>query len=60
MRIKPCSCGSGKLRYENYDARGIFLCFTCSACHAARMARYRPEVLTNPGYTADERIEPDD
>jgi hypothetical protein len=29
----PCPRGSGKLRRENYDARGIFLCFSCDDRH---------------------------
>ena len=43
------------------DAQGIDLCKTCDRCHAEKMARYRPEILS--GYAqsdVDEPIEPDD
>jgi hypothetical protein len=51
---KTCPCGSGKLRAAQYDGRGIFLTCTCEACYDRKMARYRPEVLTDPSYwTAD-------
>lgn len=58
--MRTCPCGSGNPRRENKDARGIFLTFTCDACHAKKMGGFRPEVLTNPQYEADEPIEPDD
>jgi hypothetical protein len=45
-RPKPCSCGSGKPWSPQYDARGIFLTYTCEACHDRKMAAYRPDVLT--------------
>lgn len=48
--LKPCHCGSGLERHANYDARGIFLTYTCEKCHKEKMARYRPEVLTNSNY----------
>ena len=44
-----------------YDAQGIPLCRVCSACRSAKLATYRPEILT--GYTQadiDEPIEPDE
>lgn len=56
---RPCPCGSGKISYWQRDARGIELCRTCDDCHDKRMATYRPEVLTNPNYSADEDIEPE-
>lgn len=59
MKLRTCPCGSGKPRHENHDARGIFLTFTCDACHDAKMARYRPDVLTDPHYWADEPIDAD-
>lgn len=52
--IRPCPCGSGKDSYWNHDARGIHLCRTCDDCHDTKMATYRPEVLTNPRYEADD------
>ena len=57
---KPCPCGSGKMRFPQLDARGIFLCFTCHDCHTKKMKTYRPNVLTDPNYWADEQIEPDE
>jgi hypothetical protein len=56
MTMKSCPCGSGKPRRDNHDARGIFLTFTCDDCHKRKMAGFRPEVLTNPNYWADEPI----
>jgi hypothetical protein len=58
-RPKPCSCGSGKLWSPQYDARGIFLTYTCEDCHDRKMAKYRPDVLTNPSYWTDEPIDDD-
>jgi hypothetical protein len=43
-----------------YDARGIFLTYTCPLCHEYKMARYRPDVLNNPAYEAVEDIDGDD
>jgi len=59
MPLRPCNCGSGLHSTWQFDARGIELCPTCDACHASKMAAYRPEVLTDPSYEADEEIEPD-
>jgi hypothetical protein len=56
---KPCSCGSGKRRSPQYDARSIFLTYTCDDCHDRKMAGYRPDVLTDPNYWTDEPIEDD-
>jgi hypothetical protein len=47
-------------RWAEHDAQGIFLCFVCTKCANAKLARYRPEILS--GYTqedVDEPIEPD-
>lgn len=57
MRSRPCPCGSGKPSEWQYDARGIELCRTCDDCHADKMKHYRPDVLTDSGYWADEPIE---
>jgi hypothetical protein len=56
---KLCPCGSGKPRAAQYDARGIFLTYTCGDCHDRKIAKYRPDVLTDPSYRADEAIESD-
>lgn len=60
MAPRPCPCGSGKPSEWQYDARGIELCRTCVKCHKRKMAGYRSEVITNPNYSADEPIEPED
>ena len=44
--------------WEN-DARGIPLCRVCLGCRAQKLKGYRPEVLSNPNYEADEAIEPE-
>lgn len=43
-----------------YDARGIPLCRVCDSCKKEKLSRYRPEVLNDANYEADEDIEPDD
>jgi hypothetical protein len=45
--------------YWFHDARGIPLARVCDKCESRKLARYRPEVLSNPSYEADEPIEPD-
>lgn len=42
-----------------YDARGIELARVCKVCKPHKLAKYRPDVLTNPNYTADEPFEED-
>jgi hypothetical protein len=59
MRPRPCPCGSGKESYWQKDARGIELCRTCEDCHERQMKKYRPNVLADPNYWADEPIEED-
>lgn len=57
---KACPCGSGMDRDPQFDARGIFLCFTCDKCEAEKLAHYRKEVLTDSDYDhPDCPIEPD-
>jgi hypothetical protein len=41
------------------DARGIPLCRVCDECVKEKLSRYRPEVLRNPSYEANEPIEPE-
>jgi hypothetical protein len=58
--MRDCPCGSGKPREAQFDAQGIFLCYTCEDCEKKELSRYRPGILT--GYTqadVDEPIEPD-
>lgn len=54
---RPCPCGSGKPSLWQLDARGIELCRTCDDCHDDKMKHYRPDVLTDSNYVADEPIE---
>lgn len=42
------------------DARGIPLCRVCEKCKDEKLAKYRPEVLDDSNYEADEPIEPED
>lgn len=58
-KARPCPCGSGQLSWWEYDARGIELCRACPACRAEKLKHYRPEVLSNPNYEADEPIDAD-
>jgi hypothetical protein len=54
-----CLCGS-KLRKEAaHDARGIFLTYVCAKCRREKLSHYRPDVLTDPAYWADEPIDGD-
>ena len=53
-QARPCPCGSGEPSSWQYDARGIELCRTCDKCHDTKMAKYRPEVLTDSRYEADD------
>jgi hypothetical protein len=59
-QARPCPCGSGLDSYWQNDARGIPLCRTCSKCHDKKMKGYRPDVLSDSNYWADEPIEPED
>lgn len=54
-----CNCGSGYPSEWLYDARGIELCRACEKCAKEKLKRYRPEVLSDPDYYADEPIEED-
>jgi hypothetical protein len=58
-RLQECPCGSGEFPEKQYDARAIFLCYTCSKCEKEKLSRYRPDVLTDHDYWADEAIEED-
>jgi hypothetical protein len=56
---KQCRCGSGQIRYAEYDARGIFLDYVCDQCREAKLKKYRPDVLTDSNYWHDEPIDED-
>jgi hypothetical protein len=60
MREHPCPCGSGKDSWWEHDARNIPLARVCDDCRDEKLARYRPDVLTDSDYWADEQIEPDE
>ena len=59
MARTECTCGSGLYPTMQYDARNIFLCYSCEKCEVEKFARYRPEVLTDPNYWHDEPIDED-
>jgi hypothetical protein len=40
-----------------HDARGIFLTYVCSRCEREKLSHFRPDVLSDPNYWADEPIE---
>lgn len=42
--------------WEN-DARGIPLARVCGKCRKEKLSKYRPEVLKDSNYSADEPIE---
>ena len=54
MVQKECSCGSGKFAIAIFDARRIFLCYACEDCEEEKLSHYRPEVLTDPNYFAED------
>ena len=55
--MKPCPCGSEKNSWWESDARGIPLARVCIDCKADRLKKYKPSVLYNSNYHADEPIE---
>lgn len=55
--MKLCSCGSGKNSWWENDARGIPLTRVCEDCKKEKLVKFKPEVLINPHYEADEPIE---
>ncbi len=59
--LRYCTHDDGQRdSWWEYDARGIELCKVCDKCRATKLAQYRRDVLTDPGYYADEPIEPED
>lgn len=54
MENHPHTKGDGS--WWEYDAQGIALCRVCDQCRAAKLARYRPEILTS--YTQADVDEP--
>lgn len=58
--MKPCNCGSGLMRHELTDARGIFCAYVCAKCEARRRAQFRPDIFSDSNYWTDEPIEEDE
>jgi hypothetical protein len=56
---RPCPCGSGEPSSWRYDARGIELGRMCVKCEKEKLAAFRPDVLTDSQYWADEDIDGD-
>lgn len=48
-----CEAGS---TWVEYDARGIELCRVCPECRDRKLAKYRPDVLTDANYWHDEPL----
>ena len=46
--------------WAEYDARGIYLTRVCDKCCKAKLAKFRPEVLTDSNYDCDEPINPEE
>ncbi len=59
MSTPECNCGSKLERYPLSDARGIFVSYVCKACEQETKAKFRPEIFEDPGYHADEPIDPE-
>ena len=57
--MKPCPCGSNKNSWWESDARGIPLARVCVECKDTKLKKYKPSVLKNSNYHADEPIEAD-
>jgi len=55
-KLSTCPCGSGHIPHWLYDARGIPLARVCDTCEAEKLAKYRPDVLTDPDYWHDEEL----
>lgn len=58
--IPECPCGSGEDGHIEYDARGIPLGYMCDKCRAEKLSHFRPEVLTDPDYDAEDLGDDDD
>ena len=58
---KQPKCGGTHTKYDGsywtYDRRGIPLARVCGDCESQKLAKYRPEVLRDPDYWADEPVE---
>lgn len=59
-RLRHCPCGSGNFPEAQFDARDIFMCYTCEECETDKLKTYRRDILTDPNYYADEDIDGDE
>ncbi len=59
-RVRDRDIACDEYRWDEFDARGIFLARVCEHCRDEKLRGYRAEVLTNPRYEASEQIEPDE
>ena len=55
--MRVCEHKDQDVTWILYDARSIPIGRVCPRCVEAKKATYRPEVLTDPNYEADEPIE---
>ncbi len=56
-RERKCNCGSGLIRREVVDARGIFVAFVCDKCEREKLKGYRRDIFTDSNYWTDEPVE---
>jgi len=52
-----CPCGSRISCKAVYDARNIFVFFSCEKCDEDKRKKYRPEIFTDRNYWHDEPID---
>ena len=58
--VKDETISCDDFRWIEYDARGYALGRVCDKCVKQKLSKYRPEVLTDSDYEADEPFEPED
>ena len=56
--MAKCRCGNEG--WMLYDARGIPCGTVCDDCEEEVRSGFRSDIFTDPGYWADEAIEPED
>lgn len=57
--MNPCIGGHKSDAYWRYDAKGIPLAKVCKDCVTFKLSKFRPEVINNANYWADEVIDSD-
>lgn len=55
-----CHCDSGEECEEISDARGIYVATVCDQCRERKLSGFRQSIFADPGYDADEPIEPEE